>query len=610
MQKPSLTKRISHPKKNIDNIISVCILIFTFLWFIPFINKGIDYTDASYNLVIFNNHAANTGSSSIGMFLTNVIGGLIASVFTSHQYLVFRILYWLIYIGISVMLYFAFKEVIPKSILSASVLIGFFLIKHGTTFFAYNALTAFFLALLLLLLVKTFQKESSLLVFLSGFVIGLSIFVRLPNILQVGFIVPVIWYFGFILGNKKAAVLKSLFFAAGIAVGGGIIFAVYLLKYNMSSMVASASNYTNMATNTSSSHGLSTMISKFVVQATAAIYVFVKTILPFLVVTAILVFATLLIISRIKKQPLRQIKPTKRFYIITACIIAIFSVVFAIIYLNKRTDYKVYLYILGLSNLLLGILCTIAFRKKSPLVSISALLCACVSVVLSFGSDNVMNTFFTLFAPIVIGFALCMYHIIKSGLFNNDTNRKKCANSVIRIFALIFSVIIITVSCSVFVSQLLPFTYGPYLNGNGNITELTEPINEDIASLRGMKTTPERAQQIEEFYSVMKNEKLHDKELAVFGHFPIAFMLCENKNYFNATWIDLNAVSTSTLTNTYEAKKDEGNLPVIVVSYIHMNDTGEKTITQADKEELLNRIIEENNYSVFHESDNFTIYTH
>ena len=616
MNKNPLIKR-THTD-SLDTKIARIILVISFLWFIPFINKGIDYTDAAYNLNVFNSFY-ESGGTSIGMFMTNLIGGTICLITPAYQYLVFRILYWITYIIISLLLYASFKKVIPKTLLAGSIFIGFFMIKHGTTFMAYNSMSAIGLALLIFLLNKAFEKDRSILFFLSGFVVGVNIFVRLPNLLQFGFIVAIIWYYGFVLKKIKYAVTKSILFIFGCITSSAVCLVVYLIKNNFSRLVNSASSYGKMAADSSSSHGITNMICKFITQCISVVYVFTKYLLPFILAVLFVVYVILFIASRISKRKLSQFIPGKNFLIITTVVTALASIVYAVIYLNNKSSYQPYMHLIGLINLFLGIFCAVIFRKRCPRASISAVLCACVSVVMTFGSDNIMNSYFSLFAPMVIGFVLCIYHIYKLGIFSSNEKRlKRFINRSAKLISLIMSVIIIFSSLTIFVMQLFPFTYGPYLNGNGNITELNTSVNTEIAALRGMKTTPQRAEQINEFYNVINTPELADKELAVFGYFPLAFALCDNDNYFHSSWIDLGATSIGSLERTYSYNKSENNLPVIVVSYIYANDINNATpvsgntdgiaATTNDKQEFLDKMLEENKYELFYESDNFSIY--
>ena len=60
---------------------------------IPFLNKGIDYTDTGYNIEKYKNVFYGNGISDIGMFYTDLIGGLIYYLLPEGQLLVYRILH-------------------------------------------------------------------------------------------------------------------------------------------------------------------------------------------------------------------------------------------------------------------------------------------------------------------------------------------------------------------------------------------------------------------------------------------------------------------------------------------------------------------------------------
>lgn len=482
------------------------------------------------------------------------------------------------------------------------------MIKHGTMLFAYNSMTAVMLALLILLLSLAFQKNNSVLFALSGLVVGISVLVRLPNLLQAGFVVAIIWYYGFCLKEIKPAVRNSLMFFGGFVVGLLLGLGVFVAINGVDALFASSSRYVGMASDSSSSHGVAYMLSKFVTQTISAVYTLVKFLLPMLIVCTVAVLAVVFVAAKVSKSRFVDYKPSRTFWVIVSLVLIVVSVLFGLFYLGDKRDYSTYMYILGLANLGMGIVCAVIFCRRKPFVSVSMVLCACVSVVLAFGSDNVMNTYFTLFAPIFIGVVLCLYYIFRYGLFEKSGRVKDVINALVKPMALTLAVVLVAASFTVFVVQLLPFTYGPYLNGNGSIDELTEGVNDEISLLRGMKTSPERAAQIGEFCGVMQDDTLQDKEMAVFGYFPLAFSLCDNDNYFDAYWLDLGSVSDARLLQTYQEKSSQGNLPVIVLSKVYMKDIEAETPTSEDKQAVMDLMLTENEYSKFYESENYLIY--
>ena len=112
--------------KNISQVNRFLTVLFTtviILWRIPFLNKGIDYTDTGFNIVNYQNVFNGDGIHGIGYFVTTLLGGILYNLFPSMQLLIFRILHWLICLANIFLAYRIFRPYINKNLLLFILLI-------------------------------------------------------------------------------------------------------------------------------------------------------------------------------------------------------------------------------------------------------------------------------------------------------------------------------------------------------------------------------------------------------------------------------------------------------------------------------------------------------
>ena len=170
---------------------------------IPFLNGGIDYTDTGYNIMKYKNVFYGEGISDIGMFYTSLIGGLIYKLLPAYHLLVYRILHLVIQIVILAVSYNYFKKYVNRNVLLIFFL-AFMTLLGGEMIYSYYPMSQLFLTIGIILLHKGLVMDRKWCLVLSGFIMGLSVFVRLTNVLYFAMFIGVIWY-GI---NKKQTVKK------------------------------------------------------------------------------------------------------------------------------------------------------------------------------------------------------------------------------------------------------------------------------------------------------------------------------------------------------------------------------------------------------------------
>ena len=125
-----------------------------------------------------------------------------------------------------------------------------------------------------------------------------------------------------------------------------------------------------------------------------------------------------------------------------------------------------------------------------------------------------------------------------------------------------------------------------------------------------MKTSEERASQLEEYYDVMSADELEDYEAVIFGYFPLGFTIVNHTNYFEDVQpcIDYPSVSVESLLRVMNEKQEDNIKPLIVVSYVNQLQRGDDHFTSDAKEAVLEYMLELNEYETYYESENFLVY--
>ena len=138
--------------------------------------------------------------------------------------------------GLTIALYFLLRKWMPDWIVFAGevIALGFLWIPTGIL---YNYLTYVFFALGAVLLYKGLVEENNRLLIAAGIMLGLNVWVRIPNLAEMALVVCV-WYYCYLHKESlRIAVRKTGFCVAGYALGMVVPFAMILIQYGFSGIV-------------------------------------------------------------------------------------------------------------------------------------------------------------------------------------------------------------------------------------------------------------------------------------------------------------------------------------------------------------------------------------
>ena len=208
------------------------------LFLYPFstINQGVDISDTTYSLSNYLFFERMEGMWVVSTYVSNVAGWLLTKLPFGTTILGFKIYATLLINATVLLVYFFFSKWMPAWIVFVGeiIAIGFCWIPVGIL---YNYLTYFLFTLGAILLYQGLVEEKDGLLVAAGIVLGLNVFVRIPNLTQMALIVG-LWYY---LAHKKRKINvianKTIKCFVGYLFGMGIPIVGIVLRFGFSGIL-------------------------------------------------------------------------------------------------------------------------------------------------------------------------------------------------------------------------------------------------------------------------------------------------------------------------------------------------------------------------------------
>jgi len=206
---------------NQDNIPYLLLFIYPLL----FIWQGLDVTDSGFFLSNYQLFFEDGNIRSVHVaWLTNVIGGIWWNLFGNLGVIGFKLL-WVLMIWIGFYLaYRLLKPYTSKHLLGWALLITLLAVTNrGGNWFNYNTMTSVLYMAGAWTLMEGLRQHSRSFLIASGFLLGISVFARLPNILAIG-LAAIIVIHG-ILNNRSLRTIINdlLFFSLGVLISSSVV---------------------------------------------------------------------------------------------------------------------------------------------------------------------------------------------------------------------------------------------------------------------------------------------------------------------------------------------------------------------------------------------------
>ena len=181
----------------------ICTSILVLLPFLH-VNSGVEFTDTGYSLGNYENFAQAKGTWALATFLANVTGWLFTKLPFGHTMLGMQIYCNAVLSIILVVSFLKLKEFLPARYVFIGEVLAWALCWCPRVIL-YNYLTYLFFALGSLILLKAVKTQKKKYFYFAGIMLGISLFVRFPNLTQAALIVVV--FYDAILRRKS---IKSM----------------------------------------------------------------------------------------------------------------------------------------------------------------------------------------------------------------------------------------------------------------------------------------------------------------------------------------------------------------------------------------------------------------
>lgn len=551
------------------------------------INQGVDVSDSTYSLGNYLFFERLEGTWVISTYLSNVVGWLFTKLPFGTTLLGMNLYTGLVVSGLAIGLYFFLRKWMPDWIvfIGEFVAIGFLWIPTGIL---YNYLTYVFFSMGAVLLYKGLVEENNKWLTAAGIMLGLNVWVRIPNLAEMALIICV-WYYSYLqkdklslLSSKKQrtvfayAVEKTGFCVAGYIAGVVVPLIFIVIQYGFRGIAQMIQGLSQIQSG-DDSYSIFSMI-----QATMDAYIRSGKWVAFIVAGIVLGLAMFAI------QKKRFLLLKKGIYLLGIAVLLRFFWGRGMFSFRYYEDY-ISMYEWGMIGLYLGIVsCIYLFIGKG--VSVQERLWGMISLVIlcitplgsnNYTYQNLNNLFLT--APITL------YAFVKC--FRRRYPEEK------RIYTFPWKAMVGVLGGMILVQSFgfhMQFVFRDGMDGTKRDTVVTE--NRVTAD---MKTTKANAENLSGLFLYIQTEKV-EEEAVYFGDCPGLSFLLQKPAAIDSTWPDLDSNSIDWFEKELLTLQDK---PVII-----MRHTEPSSQSFVRKRELLEEYISENSYMAVYENDGYTVY--
>lgn len=560
------------------------IIIRVFLYFLLVsacflnINKGFDLSDTGYilNSYVFAHSSPDSinfsiiGTSLLGNVLTNIF-----NFFSIPSYIGFKLITSIMFFILSILVIKVLRNYITNvNLLILSEIIAVFLAKGHIQTLMYNNLSAFILTISALLLITGLIENKDYLIFISGILLGFNFFTRISNIVQILFVITIIYY------KRKIVTKEIIYYILGCFISSVLVLIIISILYGLEDLSQMLSVYLSESVSSNDSHSVLDSVRINLMQGLIGLF------------WLILLYGIYYLISK-KYSKINNYQ----YY----CIALMLPILFVILkYTSLLRLYfidKFYLYFYSLHlpfSILIAFFCILTlyycFIKKEKNEKIALILLAgfIELITLPMGSNQ---GFILLYSCFFVQLPVLLYI-----LFND----KKC----------IVNVFIISYFLSMLIMRNSTYLYrDTFVETNYSFTT--------IPKLKYVKTSKERVNSIESLYNYFEKNNYEDMKLITYGSIPLLSYLLDIPPFFNDYngWIEM---SQCTLENMKLQLTNRKKDPIIIISKTDVNnnvwptketrDNMESIKKEDPKYHLITNFIKDNKYELKFQNEDFLVY--
>lgn len=544
------------------------------------VNQGVDVSDSTYSLGNYLFADKLDGMWVISTYLSNLIGSAVVRLPGGGRLLWANVYTGIILSAIGILVYFSLK----KEFESAHVFIGECIalcLCWIPTGILYNYVSYLLMAVGGVLLFWAVKKDSWLMMFVAGLVLGMNVFARIPNVTQMAFIF-MLWVYAIYAGMKfKDVALRTGICAGGYAVGVGTMLLVVILQYGINGIVDMVNGLAGI-TSTDATYTPASMII-----GTLKAYVRSS---KWVVLVAVVVAGGIV---------LYRILPEKFTALKTVIYLAVIAVMIRFFWGRGMFSFRYYedyssMYEWGMLALYLSIIVDIYAlvwrgKEKSDYVLLAVM--SLVTIMIApLGSNNytyqnLNNMFLVMPVTAILGFDAVAVLANKA---------KKWINIPVAIMFVALMVCILVQSFGF----NLKFVFRDGMRGEQRDTAIA-----GIDSLRGMYTNSEHARNLEGLANCVQINQ--SESIILYGNCPGLTYILNKPSALFSSWADLDSNPLELVKADLDRIAVENDYPVVIMG------KGEGTaVNYYDKYDLIMNFIDCNEYSLVYDNSEFTVYAH
>lgn len=577
---------------------------------IPFINitKGIDVSDTGYILNSYKFVFRNPESINFSIIFTSVIGGILLKLIEFigvPSYIGLKII-TIIFSLIGIYISFEFlKKYLNENLLLGGFLIAQLLAKGHINTLMYTHLTSFFFILIGISLIKGILENKNIYLYVSGFLIGVAIFVRISNLAIIILFLSIL-YPSIKRNNLRIILIQLSLFLGGFISGLICSLSIINILYGIERFHSMLYIYLNEAVSSSDGHSLSDSIRINLMQGFNGLFwisvFFVLLILGSLVwdkfikkekysllIDSIAIILPIIFVC-LNYTGIKDFFLFKKFFEVFFTLYQPFSIVVA--FLGIYIIYYCFFYNFSSNKC-----------EESNDKSIIYFTILLIMLVLPLGSNQgfgILYQSFYLQSAILIPILYDITSKVTSSKFLNPVLTKS-------LFYFLFTYFI----CMLLMRNI-SYIYRDQLTDNMS--------NLNHSALKYILTTPERAIVINNIITEMEPFINTDRKIITYGSIPLFSFLFDMPPFFEGFngWIEMGQLTENSMSDSLRLSEINEEYPLILISHMGTNNNQwpsqdsiavMKELKEQDvKYKLINNYIEKNNYMTVYEGTWFSIY--
>ena len=559
--------------KKIENIAAVVLALVVLAVCVYQLRFGIDVQDTSSYLTKFRYFfEKGTGGNALYYLLGEFFGSLVFHLFpTLYAMNVTGLIVWAL---TGVLIYRIMRPYLSTLPLTAAVLGGLAFGASWVRCINWNAWSMLFLTVGILFLLHGFDTEKKSWFYAAGFVLGINVFVRFPNIAMLVMVSLAIPVYYFKISEWKNSLKKvgknwGMMVAGGATAGiAGCVFAVIFLGFDK--FLADFLWLLGSTGDSESKHNIFDMVAQIAVGAMDGVRQWIK---YGVVIGAVVVLC--MIIKKLVKKDVTLLGA-----ILAGAIALYLGFTREVTYSSCPTLISVQNF-LAYGGMAFGVFGGFRFgrkgEKQDKRFAILCLMEALAMISMTIGTDT-GSIFFRVYMAMPAA-------IIAAVLWKMEIKE-------LRILA------VFVVALTLATGQNCNQNYIYHDGENGEALDSTI----DAEVFEGVYTTATRAEYVNRLMELLA--PYEDNELLTIGAFNIGHNVTDMKTFFDSAWSDLDYLSMDEFNTVLEQKISEGNVPVIVIATTEINGA----YWVPEKIEILEELVQGELFETLYSDEWYSVY--